>query len=274
MEIANVEAFEAWDGQEGDDWTENADALRGLRRGGTARSWSTPRSSGSGTGCSTSDAAPVGRAIEAAGLASEGSVLGIDLSVADARLRADAGGGRRGHQRHLRAGRRPGAPVRARRGRRRDQRLRRHVLRRPRRRLHQHRRRPPAGRSPRDVRVARAPGQRVAHHHPWRPRPRTRARHATAGRPHALLAGRSGSRAGAPHRRRVRRDRARTRRRADGAGDGRRRGVRVLRGLRHRPRPPRRRRRRRARARGWTTSEPRSRRRRPPRACSSAARPG
>ena len=36
MEIANVEAAEAWDGHEGEHWAEHAEPLRALVRGATA----------------------------------------------------------------------------------------------------------------------------------------------------------------------------------------------------------------------------------------------
>ena len=37
MEIANVEMFEAWNGQEGDDWTDERRLATKARAGGTAR---------------------------------------------------------------------------------------------------------------------------------------------------------------------------------------------------------------------------------------------
>src|SRR5688500_17832430 len=79
MEIANQEMFEAWDGEEGDDWTDHAARYErsGRRRLPHLVSPSIVGASdrvidiGCGTGRST---------IEAALLASEGSALGIDLS--------------------------------------------------------------------------------------------------------------------------------------------------------------------------------------------------
>jgi len=94
MEIANHEAFEAWDGQEGDDWAENAERYE--RSGWRHRPHLVNTSIigagdrvldiGCGTGRST---------IEAAQLASQGSALGIDLSsrmLACAREQAAAAG--------------------------------------------------------------------------------------------------------------------------------------------------------------------------------------
>jgi SAM-dependent methyltransferase len=79
MEIANQEMFEAWDGAEGDDWTE--DAERYERSGRRHRPYLVNPSIigtadrvldiGCGTGRST---------IEAARLATQGSAVGIDLS--------------------------------------------------------------------------------------------------------------------------------------------------------------------------------------------------
>lgn len=79
MEIANQEMFEAWDGAEGDDWTDDADRYE--RAGRRHRPYlvnpsivGTPDrvlDIGCGTGRTT---------IEAARLATDGSVLGVDLS--------------------------------------------------------------------------------------------------------------------------------------------------------------------------------------------------
>ncbi len=94
MEIANVEMFEAWDGQEGDDWTDNA--ARFERSGWRHRPLLVnPSIVGAGDrvldiGCGTGRSA-----IEAARLAATGSVLGIDLSsrmLAYAREQAAAEG--------------------------------------------------------------------------------------------------------------------------------------------------------------------------------------
>jgi SAM-dependent methyltransferase len=94
MEIANVEAFEAWDGEEGRDWTENAERFE--RSGRRHRPHLVnPSIIGAGDrvldiGCGT------GRStIEAARLAADGSALGIDLSsqmLAKAREQASAEG--------------------------------------------------------------------------------------------------------------------------------------------------------------------------------------
>ena len=79
MEIANVEAFAAWDGEEGRDWADNAERFeRSGRRHrphlvnpSIIRAGDRILDIGCGTGRTT---------IEAARLAPEGSALGIDLS--------------------------------------------------------------------------------------------------------------------------------------------------------------------------------------------------
>ncbi|MET0902412.1 MAG: methyltransferase domain-containing protein [Acidimicrobiales bacterium] len=80
MEIANVEMFEAWNGQEGDDWTANAARYEGSGRRHRPHLIN-PSIIGAGDrvldiGCGTGRSA-----IEAAKLATDGSTLGIDLSA-------------------------------------------------------------------------------------------------------------------------------------------------------------------------------------------------
>ena len=94
MDIANVEMFEAWNGQEGDDWTANAARYEGSGRGHRPHLIN-PSIIATGDrvldiGCGTGRSA-----IEAAKLAPDGSVLGIDLSsqmLAYAREQAAAEG--------------------------------------------------------------------------------------------------------------------------------------------------------------------------------------
>ncbi len=93
MEIANVEAAAAWNGEEGERWTEDADRYdraswrhwQHLVNSGLISSSDTVLDIGCGTGKSTRDAARI---------ATEGSVLGVDLSapmleLARERSRAD-----------------------------------------------------------------------------------------------------------------------------------------------------------------------------------------
>ncbi len=94
MEIANVEQAAAWDGEEGDDWAENAERyeragrrhLPHLVNASTIGADDRVLDIGCGTGRST---------IEAARLAADGAALGIDLSskmLARARANAAAEG--------------------------------------------------------------------------------------------------------------------------------------------------------------------------------------
>ena len=112
MEIANVEAAEAWDGDEGEHWAEHAERYEHsswrhrarLLQASSIRPTDRVIDIGCGSGRVT---------IEAAQLASDGSALGVDLSssvlATGGQHAADAGRA----QRRLRAGRCPGAPLRA-----------------------------------------------------------------------------------------------------------------------------------------------------------------
>ena len=166
MDIANVEMFEAWNGQEGDDWTENAARYEGSGRRhrphlinpsiiatgdrvldigcGTGRSAIEAASSPPKDRCSGS-ICPRRCSPTAWEQAAAESITNVTFVQGDAQV-------------HPFEAVRPTSlsATTA------------HVLRRPDRRLRQHRRGPAGGWSARAARVARAPGQRVAHHHPRR----------------------------------------------------------------------------------------------------------
>ena len=118
IEVVNTEQAAAWDGHEGDVWTEQADRYDRASR----RIWQRfvdAQLVGRGdrvldVGCGTG-----GPTRDVARLAPEGHVHGDRSLDADARAGAQAQRGRRARQRDLRPGRRPGLPVRTRRVRRR-----------------------------------------------------------------------------------------------------------------------------------------------------------
>ena len=156
MEIANAEQAAAWDGHEGEVWTEHADRYdRASRRhwqrfldAGLISVADDVLDIGCGTGKATRDVAR---------LAAQGSVLGVDLSATMLETSPRAERSRRSDERHVRARRRPGPPVRRRRVRCRDEQLRRHVLQRSGGSVHEHRPRRALRRTAGIAGLARAP---------------------------------------------------------------------------------------------------------------------
>ena len=112
MEIANVEAVEAWDGHEGEHWAEHAERYE---RSSVAAPSAPDQPRDHRTGGPGPRHRVRHRAVDASRRPARLRGIGArDRPVlADARPRAGAGRGRGRRQRHLRAGRRPGAPVRA-----------------------------------------------------------------------------------------------------------------------------------------------------------------
>ena len=215
MEIANVEAAEAWDGHEGERLGRARRPLRALVAAPPAAPDQPRRSSDRATGCSTSGAAPGWRRSRRRSSPREGSALGDRPLLADARPRPRArrSRGRRATSPSCRATPRctRSSPVRP---------TSRSASAAP---CSSATRSPPSPTSPRAS--DRAVGWRCWRGgssdrnewlttRPWRARARARAPHTAAGRPHAVLAGRPRSRAGAPRGGRVRRHPARCRRRA------------------------------------------------------------
>ena len=188
MEIANVEAAEAWDGHEGEHWAANTDRYERssvrhrphLISSAIISAGDHVLDIGCGAGLTT---------LEASRLASDGTAIGIDLSsrmLARAKDRAASEGV--GNVTFVQGDAQvhpfePGAadvaislygsmffgdPVAA---------------------FTQHRPWPAAGRTARAADVARARPQRVDHHGPRRPRARARPPHTPAGRSDTVLAG-------------------------------------------------------------------------------------